>query len=142
VEEALDAVPLFAAIDRRALGAQGQLVAAAEGEQIVREGEHGDRFYVLLEGELEASSRGRTVQLFQAGDWFGEIALLHTVPRRATVTARTPVRLWALAREAFLAALHEAAALDSTLAVAVDLPVAQAGPAAGLVGLAGAGLLV
>jgi CRP-like cAMP-binding protein len=51
---------------------------------------------------------GRSIRTLEAGDSFGEIALLHSVPRTATVTATADVRLWKLARVAFLAAVSEA----------------------------------
>ena len=70
------------------------------GEAIVREGEVGDRFYVIESGEVEIL--GRT---FGPGESFGEIALLRDVPRTATVTAVTDVALVTLERDIFVAAV-------------------------------------
>jgi len=75
------------------------------GEPLVREGEAGERFYVIADGRFDVmSSRGRFPPLAE-GDVFGEIALLHDVPRTATVTARTDSTVLALDRDSFLSAV-------------------------------------
>jgi ATP-binding cassette subfamily B protein len=61
------------------------------GMAVVREGEDGARFYVLLSGLAavsQSSLGGRRV--LRAGEYFGEVALAMNVPRTATVTAMTP----------------------------------------------------
>lgn len=75
-----------------------------EGSVIVKEGEIGDRFYIVMDGELDVVEAGRPAGRGSPG-YFGEIALLRDVPRTATVTARTPVRAYALDRDDFLAAV-------------------------------------
>jgi hypothetical protein len=79
---------------------------------LVRQGEPGDRFYLLARGEVEALVDGRVTRTMGAGDYFGEIALLRDVPRTASVRARTPVEVYALDREEFVAAVtgHERSA--------------------------------
>nr|MBA2296640.1 cyclic nucleotide-binding domain-containing protein [Actinomycetota bacterium] len=86
----------------------GRLVVdtASTGYAIVRIGEEGARFYLIEEGKLEADAGHGSVVL-EAGDGFGEIALLRNVPRTATVTACTPVRLLALERSDFLGAVTQ-----------------------------------
>jgi CRP-like cAMP-binding protein len=79
----------------------GAWVSFSPSEVIVREGEPGDAFYALAAGQVDVFERGRLVRTMGAGSHFGELALLHDVPRTATVVARTPVRAFRLEREGF-----------------------------------------
>ena len=104
----LRSLPLFAPLgppQLESLARELEPVRAAAGEPVVREGEGGDRFYVVADGELGVSAEGRPLRSLRRGDSFGEIALLHDLPRTATVTATTDARLFALARAPFLAAV-------------------------------------
>jgi hypothetical protein len=80
-------------------------IRAGGGETIVREGETGDRFYVVASGELEVTVAGAPTGRLEAGDAFGEIALLRDVPRTASVTTRTDADLYGLDRDAFVSAV-------------------------------------
>jgi len=75
------------------------------GTVIVREGDAGDRFYIVVEGDLTVSQEDAQLSALSPGDYFGEIALLRETSRTATVTARTDSVLYALDREDFLAAV-------------------------------------
>ncbi|HET6380903.1 MAG TPA: MFS transporter [candidate division Zixibacteria bacterium] len=75
------------------------------GQTIIREGEPGDRFYLLAEGRAAVTVGDEEVRRMEAGDSFGEIALLKEVPRTATVTALEPTIACALSRDEFLAAV-------------------------------------
>jgi CRP-like cAMP-binding protein len=76
-----------------------------EGAVIIREGEPGAHFYIIVEGEAVASVQGRPLRTMGPGDGFGEIALLRDVPRTATVVTRGDLRTVTLHRTEFLAAL-------------------------------------
>jgi len=99
----LRGVPLFAVLPEHVvefLSKSSTIVTAAAGETIFREGDPGDRFYVIERGEVEIL--GRT---FGPGEGFGEIALLRDVPRTAAVTAISDVSLVALERDVFVTAV-------------------------------------
>jgi CRP-like cAMP-binding protein len=80
-------------------------VDAPAGVDVVTQGEEGDRFYVIADGETDVIADGTHVATLRRGDGFGEIALMYDVPRTATVHTRTAVRLYALERDDFLVAL-------------------------------------
>jgi MFS family permease len=80
-------------------------VEAAAGEAFIREGEEGDRFYVIESGAVEVTKEGRHIASLGPGDFVGEIALLRNVPRVATVTATEATVLQALDRRHFIPAV-------------------------------------
>jgi MFS family permease len=119
--------PLFAplsviALERVARRLQPEQVAA--GAEIVREGDRGDRFYLVEAGELEVVHGAARVRRLTAGDHFGEIALLRGTARSATVRAVTPSRLLRLESGDFLAAVtqHSTSSdrLESVVAARLD----------------------
>lgn len=101
----LRGIPFFAPLPPSSLeylaGAL-QPFAVPAGAAVFAQGDQGDRFYVVAEGEVSVVSDGRQIFEGAAGYYFGEIALLRDAPRMATVTARTDVRLLALERDEFL----------------------------------------
>jgi MFS family permease len=120
----LRCLPMFAPLGAPQLEALARVLVPLprpRGDVIVREGDPGDRFYLVADGELAVSAGAR----LRRGDGFGEIALLRNVPRTATVTASTDVRLYSLAKEPFLEALtgHPAASAEAERVVAERLAV-------------------
>jgi CRP-like cAMP-binding protein len=86
----------------------------APGTAVVREGEAGDRFYVVFAGMLavtQSSYGGR--DLLRPGDYFGEVALAMDMPRTATVTAITPAVVASCDRETFDAIIRPLFADDA-----------------------------
>jgi len=106
------------------LARDASAVGVKAGVPVLREGERGDRFYVVRSGTV--SILGRT---FGPGEGFGEIALLRDVPRTATALAVTDVDLVALEREPFVAAVtgHAPSAATADTVIAARLGSLSAG---------------
>jgi cAMP-dependent protein kinase regulator len=74
---------------------------------VIKQGEQGNKFYIILEGQLVAEKTEtvhelpRVVYKYKEGEYFGELALMHDVCRQASVKALTPVRVAFLDRESF-----------------------------------------
>ncbi|HET9436262.1 MAG TPA: cyclic nucleotide-binding domain-containing protein, partial [Candidatus Limnocylindrales bacterium] len=104
----LRAIPIFAPLSapsiERILGELSRIDVPA-GSELIREGDPGDRFYVIAEGRVAVSRSGVPIREEGPGEYVGEIALLRDVPRTATVTALTPLRVIAIERERFLEAV-------------------------------------
>src|SRR5215475_3005430 len=105
------------------------------GTVVMREGEAGDHFHLIVDGSAAVSVRGAPRPSLHRGDGFGEIALLRDIPRTATVTAEQPLRTVALGREEFLTAVTgnstSKAAADALAArrLSADPPEDIGGPA-------------
>jgi MFS family permease len=98
-------IPMFAALSAPSLeGVARQLlpVEVPTGTVVISEGDRGDHYYAVADGELTVSRRGRFLQTLANGDGFGEIALIRDVPRQATVTAVNDTLLYSLEKESFL----------------------------------------
>ncbi len=87
------------------LARHAERLSVGTGESIIRQGDPGDRYYVVVEGTVAIDQDGQRIRELSAGDSFGEIALVRDVPRTATATATTGVELIAVERDDFLAAV-------------------------------------
>jgi MFS family permease len=106
--ELLRSIPIFAPLPPAVLEyLAGRLITVRQqaGEVVFRQGDSGDRYYIVGEGEVEVTVGGNVAATLGPGEGFGEIALLRDVPRTATVQARTDVTLYALERDDFLSAV-------------------------------------
>ena len=112
----LRATPLFAPLSGPTLESVSRSlepIAVVAGTEIVRQGDEGDRFFVIAGGQADVVASGHHVATLGRGEGFGEIALMYGVPRTATVTARTGMDLYGLDREAFSLALTGHATLNT-----------------------------
>jgi CRP/FNR family transcriptional regulator, cyclic AMP receptor protein len=110
LDEILGSVPVFEGLSKRQLkqvAAVSEVVDYMAGHSIVREGEIGDTFYVVLHGQAKVTVKGRTIHRAVPGDHFGEISLLDGGPRTATVSSETPMRLLSISRKSFLRAIEK-----------------------------------
>ena len=120
-------VPLFAALSK---GERGQVASIADeidlpGDKLlIREGEPGREFFVLLEGDVEVRRKGKTLATRRSGDFFGEIALVSSLPRTATVKTSGPVRALVIRDVEFRSLLRKTPAIAVKVleAVADRLP--------------------
>ena len=104
----LRAIPMFAPLPAPTLEALALSMTRREvpaGETIFRQGDHGDRFYIVDSGEVEIEIDGREANVLGPGEHFGEIALLRDISRTATARARKETQLYALERDAFFGAV-------------------------------------
>jgi MFS family permease len=92
-----------AVLERLAAGATA--VSTAAEQVVVSRGEAGRHFYVIAAGRAAVELDDGGTKELQPGDFFGEIALLRDVPRTATVRALEPLRLYAVERDEFIAAV-------------------------------------
>jgi len=72
-----------------------------EGEILFKEGETGSEMFILLEGELQVFKESRIIAVIRGGDYVGEMAIIETKPRSATVLTMAPSRLLVVTREQF-----------------------------------------
>jgi CRP-like cAMP-binding protein len=112
--ELLARVSLLSHLDSdtlRQLADQAAVDRWSAGSTIIRQGDEGDRFFVMLDGRAAVSVGGQVVAELRAGDQFGEISLLHEVPRTAGVTASSAVTTLSLSRDDFVGAVRSRALL-------------------------------
>jgi CRP-like cAMP-binding protein len=114
----LGEVPMFQACSEEELAAIAYLATATAveaGSEIVREGDTGNDFFVLMMGTATVTRHGHEVGKLEPGNFFGELALFDPAPRNATITADVPVTIAVMKRNRFQAALDSVPALRDAL---------------------------
>jgi CRP/FNR family cyclic AMP-dependent transcriptional regulator len=102
--EALKRAPLFDGLSRKELTQLARVSEDLEipaGTALCKEGEIGHEFFVIVDGKVEITRGGKRVATRGGGEFVGEIALLEQTPRTATVTAKTPLRVFVLTDQQF-----------------------------------------
>jgi len=100
----LKGVSFFSSISEQDLAAvaeQAGEVSVTAGSVLAREGDVGDKFFVIESGTAEVTRGGEPVAKLGAGDFFGEIALIREERRTATVTATSPMVLIVMTGSSF-----------------------------------------
>ena len=126
--QALKGAPLFAGLSRKDLTALARVSEDLEvesGTVLCREGEIGQEFFVIVNGKVKVTRKGRRVAMRGGGDFVGEIALLEEIPRTATVTTDTPVRLFVLTRKDFRHLLDENPGVERKVLLALARRLAE-----------------
>ena len=102
--EALKRAPLFEELSKKELTTLASAtddLALDPGTVLCGEGRIGTEFFVIVDGDAEVTQGGKRIATLSGGDFVGEIALLTTTKRTATVTATTPLRCFVLTQSAF-----------------------------------------
>jgi CRP/FNR family transcriptional regulator, cyclic AMP receptor protein len=126
--EALKRAPLFEGLTKRELAQLARLSDDLEvpaGQILCREGEIGQEVFVIVDGEVTVTRRGKRAVTGHAGEFFGEISIVEHMPRTATVTARTPVRLFVLTGQSFRSVLQDYPGVQQKVLVALARRLAE-----------------
>jgi CRP/FNR family transcriptional regulator, cyclic AMP receptor protein len=120
--ELIKKVPLFAKLNKKGLEDVAHLADELDlpaGKMMAEEGDRGREFFVLLEGEADVKKGDRSINTMRDGDFFGEIALVTHMPRTASVTATTPVRVLVITERDFGALLKRSPEISRGVAEAL-----------------------
>jgi CRP-like cAMP-binding protein len=129
--ELIARVPLFERCSKRELAAIAAIadqVELPEGRVLAREGDLGQEFFILTDGEVEVRRGGRRRATLGPGEFFGEIALVSNVPRTATVKTVSPVQALVLSSRDFWTLLDESPRTQRKILEAVGDRLAQLAP--------------
>ena len=102
--------PLFSHGSRKeleAIAAIADEIDLPKNKTLIREGERGREFFIILEGQADVKKGRRAIRTMSTGDFFGEIALIANTPRTATVVAKTPLRTLVITDRAFRALMDK-----------------------------------
>ena len=107
--DAIARVPLFAGLSKielRQVASLADEIDLPADKLLIREGARGREFFVLLEGEVDVTRKGKKLATRGSGEFFGEIALVSSLPRTATVKTREPSRVLVIRDVEFRALLR------------------------------------
>ena len=125
----LSQVQLFSACNKRELTRIARIAEEIEvpaGRVLIRQGAFGQEAFVIYEGRAKATIRGKRSAELGPGECFGEMALLDSAPRSATVTAETDMRLLVLGSREFSTLIEEVPAVGRRILAALAERVRQA----------------
>jgi CRP-like cAMP-binding protein len=130
--ELIKKVPLFSKLSKKGLGEVAHIADELDlpkGKVMAKEGDRGREFFVLLEGEADVTKGDKSINTMHEGDFFGEIALVTKMPRTASVTATTGVRVLVITERDFASLLKHSEEVGRSVAealaerIAPELPV-------------------
>jgi CRP-like cAMP-binding protein len=119
----LKAVPFFSGLSKRELDAVAREVDELDfpaGRELIRQGEFGHEFFVIVDGTAEVSQDDAAIRELGPGDFFGELALLDEERRTATVRATSPMRVLVMTRQSFRALDRAVPGIHATIAAAIE----------------------
>lgn len=108
--EVLAKMPIFAPLSEREILRVMQAVEVRtfkNGDTVIREGDRGDELFIVLSGQVQVSRGDAVLTHLGQGEHFGEMALIRSVPRSATVTAEGTAELIAIRRSEFFEILRK-----------------------------------
>jgi CRP/FNR family transcriptional regulator, cyclic AMP receptor protein len=120
--ELIRKVPLFSKLNKKGLEDVAHIadeLDLPQGKLMAEEGDRGREFFVLLEGEADVTKGDRSINRLHKGDFFGEIALVTHMPRTASVTATSDVRVLVITERDFAALLKRAPEVSRGVAEAL-----------------------
>ena len=120
--ELIRKVPLFSKLNKKGLEDVAHIadeLDLPEGKVMAQEGDRGREFFVLLEGEADVTKGDRSINRLGKGDFFGEIALVTHMPRTASVTAMSDVRVLVVTERDFAALLKRSPEISRGVAEAL-----------------------
>jgi CRP/FNR family transcriptional regulator, cyclic AMP receptor protein len=127
--ERLSQVQLFSGCSKRDLSRIAGVAEEIEvpaGRVLIRQGSLGREAFVIYEGRAKATIRGKGSAKLGPGECFGEMALLHSAPRSATVTAETDMRLLVLGSREFSTLIEDVPAVGRRVLAALAERVREA----------------
>lgn len=118
VSQMLARCQLFSHLTPRSLAEMGDQLEAeqvSEGTYIIREGDAGDKFYLIRQGTVSVQRGGDEIARLTEGDFFGETALLTGQPRNANVVTLSDTTLYSLSQEKFNYAVGQRASFEDEI---------------------------